>query len=72
MDEEKFNITFILIQPYVQKKDTVMREDIFAEERLITALDYLAIGKLWKLEIFLCHIGIAIATNNFSAQRLVS
>lgn len=43
MDEEKFNITFILIQPYVQKKDTVMREDIFAEERLITALSYLAI-----------------------------
>lgn len=48
MDEEKFNITFILIQPYVQKKDTVMREDIFAEERLITALSYLAIGQSYE------------------------
>lgn len=28
MDEEKFNITFMLIQPYVQKEDTNARRYI--------------------------------------------
>ena len=48
MDEEKFNITFILIQSYVRKKDTVMREGIFAEERLITSLSYLVIEQSYE------------------------
>nr|CAI5840130.1 unnamed protein product [Callosobruchus analis] len=45
MNEECFQLLLSSIKPHITKKDTVMRESISAEERLLVTLRYLATGR---------------------------
>lgn len=45
MDNNCFDYLLNLIKPYITKKDTVMRQAISAEERLLVTLRYLATGR---------------------------
>lgn len=45
MNDNCFEYLLNLIKPYITKKDTVMRQAISAEERLLVTLRYLATGR---------------------------
>ncbi|XP_031340979.1 uncharacterized protein LOC116169088 [Photinus pyralis] len=45
MDDNCFDYLLNLLKPYITKKDTVMRQAISAEERLLVTLRYLATGR---------------------------
>lgn len=48
MDDDSFQILLELVRPLITRKDTVMREAITAEERLIITLRYLATGSSYE------------------------
>lgn len=56
MDEGKFYSVLNLIRPQIEKQDTVMRESVSAEERLIATLRYLATGQNYEELKFSCAI----------------
>lgn len=56
MDEGKFLYLLNLIRPTIQKQNTVMREAVSAEERLIATLRYLATGRSYEDLKFSCAI----------------
>lgn len=45
MDDRYFDYLLNLLKPYITKKDTVLRQAISAEERLLVTLRYLATGR---------------------------
>ena len=45
MTDPVFNRLLELLSPYITRQDTVMRESITAEQRLIATLRYLATGR---------------------------
>ncbi|KAJ8932248.1 hypothetical protein NQ314_014811 [Rhamnusium bicolor] len=48
MDEDNFYFILNLIRPYIEKKNTVLREAVSAEERLVVTLRYLATGQTYE------------------------
>lgn len=45
MDEDCFMELLAMVRPFIEKKSTVMRESVSAEERLVVTLRYLATGR---------------------------
>ena len=45
MDDDCFQHLLACVRPHIQKQDTVMREAISADQRLIATLRYLATGR---------------------------
>ncbi|CAH2005460.1 unnamed protein product [Acanthoscelides obtectus] len=55
MDENTFNLLLNLVGYHLQKQNTVMRQAISAEERLIATLRFLATGRSYEdLKYFTC------------------
>lgn len=48
MDENTFNELLEMVRPLITKKNTVMRQAVSAEERLIATLRFLATGRDYK------------------------
>ena len=48
MDEECFINLLDLVKPFIQRRNTVFRESVSAEERLIVTLRYLATGRSYE------------------------
>ncbi|CAK1593514.1 unnamed protein product [Parnassius mnemosyne] len=48
MDQDTFNELLEMVRPMVTKKNTVMRQAVSAEERLIATLRFLATGRSYK------------------------
>ncbi|KAF6215678.1 hypothetical protein GE061_000009, partial [Apolygus lucorum] len=48
MDVEVFEELLNMVTPFIQKKDTLMREAVTAEERLVVTLRYLATGRSYE------------------------
>ena len=63
MDEEKFYFLLNLIEPYIRKKNTIMREAVPAEERFIATLRYLATGRSYEDLKFSCAISPQLLRN---------
>lgn len=45
MDEDSFLLLLAKVRPFIERKNTVMRESVSAEERLVVTLRYLATGR---------------------------
>ncbi|XP_066429067.1 putative nuclease HARBI1 [Eleutherodactylus coqui] len=45
MSEESFSVLLASVKPFIEKRDTVMREAISAERRLVVTLRFLATGR---------------------------
>lgn len=56
MDECRFSFLLNLVTPEIEKQNTVMREAVSAEERLIVTLRYLATGRNYEDLKFSCAI----------------
>jgi len=56
MENHTFYKLLNLVRPYIEKKNTVMRESISAEERLVATLRFLATGRSYEDLKFSCAI----------------
>lgn len=48
MDASDFGVLLEKVRPYIQKQDTILRESIPAEERLVATLRFLATGRSYE------------------------
>lgn len=56
MENHTFYELLNLVRPYIEKQNTVMRESISAEERLVATLRFLATGRSYEDLKFSCAI----------------